>query len=116
MAIYLYARNDWQTFIYAFATVNNASHYHIPVLLASAPTEQCLHFDPDCKLCLMLHLLLKSFDRSFAQLEDLECSQNWSGVVKLLTAKALGKDKGQLLVRYEVALWEHTSREKVLPL
>jgi DnaJ family protein C protein 3 len=77
--------------------------------------KQCLHFDPDSKPCLTLHRLLKSFDRSFAQLEDLEHSENWSGVVKLLTAKGLGKDKGQLLIRYEDALREHTSREKVLP-
>jgi DnaJ family protein C protein 3 len=77
--------------------------------------KQCLHFDPDSKPCLTLHCLLKSLDRSFAQLTNLEQSENWSGVVKLLTAKGSAKHKGEVVMQYEDALHEHTARAKVLP-
>lgn len=77
--------------------------------------KQCLHFDPDSKPCLTLYRLLKSLDRSFAQLEDLERSENWNGIINLLTTPGASKSKGDFLTRYEDALREHTAREKVLP-
>jgi DnaJ homolog subfamily C member 3 len=77
--------------------------------------KQCLHFDPDSKPCLSLYRLLKSLDRAFAQLEELEQSENWSGIVQLLNGKGAGKNKGEVIMQYEDALREHTARAKLLP-
>ncbi|KAF5371496.1 hypothetical protein D9615_009636 [Tricholomella constricta] len=76
--------------------------------------KQCLHYDPDSKPCLVLHRLLKSFDRSFAALEDLQIKEDHRGIVKLLVGPGAGK-KGDVLRRFEDALKEHTERTKLLP-
>ncbi|RDB30413.1 DnaJ subfamily C member 3 [Hypsizygus marmoreus] len=76
--------------------------------------KQCLHYDPDSKPCLVLHRLLKSFDRSFTELETLQTKEDWRGIVKLLVGPGVGK-KGDVLRKFEDALREHTDRDKLLP-
>ncbi|KAG6830798.1 hypothetical protein H0H92_014647 [Tricholoma furcatifolium] len=76
--------------------------------------KQCLHYDPDSKPCLTLHRLYKSFDRSFAELEDLQSKEDWRGIIALLAGPAKGK-KGDVLGRFDEALKEHTDRAKLLP-
>lgn len=98
------------------ATIFRLSYFLLPPSPSPLNNlKQCLHFDPDSKQCLILHRLLKSSDKAFVQLEDLERSENWSGIVKLLTVKGPGKNQGGGLAQYEDALREHTTGEKLLP-
>ncbi|KAG6884252.1 hypothetical protein C0993_012784 [Termitomyces sp. T159_Od127] len=88
-------------------------------LLAPSPAplntlKQCLHYDPDSKPCLVLHRLLKSFDRSFAELDDLQSKDDHRGVIALLAGPAAGK-KGDFLAKFDAALREHTDRAQILP-
>ncbi|KAJ3493706.1 hypothetical protein NLJ89_g10957 [Agrocybe chaxingu] len=76
--------------------------------------KQCLHYDPDSKLCLSQRRLLKAFDKSFKQLEELLAQEDWKGVVKLLTGPGKNAD---LWKRWEQALIDNVGNEKdILPL
>jgi len=70
------------------------------------PLKQCLHSDPDSKLCLPLHRLAKGLDKSFAELDKHMTNEDWLSIVQLLTYS--GK-KRELLNRYDTAFYEHTS-------
>ncbi|KAG6877675.1 hypothetical protein C0992_009500 [Termitomyces sp. T32_za158] len=76
--------------------------------------KQCLHYDPDSKPCLVLHRLLKSFDRNFAELEELQTKEDHRGIIALLAGPAKGK-KGDFLNKFDEALKEHTDRAQILP-
>ncbi|KAG6825255.1 hypothetical protein H0H87_009919, partial [Tephrocybe sp. NHM501043] len=76
--------------------------------------KQCLHFDPDSKPCLVLHRLLKSFDRGFAELDELQAKDDHRAVITLVAGPAKGK-KGDLLNKFDDALREHTDRAQLLP-
>ncbi|KDR71063.1 hypothetical protein GALMADRAFT_254233 [Galerina marginata CBS 339.88] len=93
------------------------SYFLLPPSPAPLNTlKQCLHFDPDSKPCLTLRRMLKSFDKSFAQLDDLLGKEDWRGVVKLLIGPDGGKN-GDLWRKYEEALLNNVGEEKeVLPL
>lgn len=78
--------------------------------------KQCLHYDPDSKTCLSERRMLKAFDKSFAQLDELLGKDDWKGIVKLLLSTSGGKT-GDLWRRYEQALLENVGQEaEVLPL
>lgn len=78
--------------------------------------KQCLHYDPDSKQCLVLHRMLKSFDRGFNLMDELVAKEDWRGVVKLLLAPGGGKN-GELWRRWEEAMQENVGvPEAVLPL
>ncbi|KAG5337019.1 hypothetical protein C0989_011144 [Termitomyces sp. Mn162] len=70
--------------------------------------KQCLHYDPDSKPCLTLRRLLKSFDRTFSSLRDLQSANDHRGVIALLS-------KGDFLIKFDDALRDHTSRAQILP-
>lgn len=96
-------------------TIFRLSYFLLPPSPSPLNTlKQCLHYDPDSKPCLVLHRLLKAFDRSFSELEELQTKEDYRGIVKLLVSPGGGK-KGELLKKFEDALREHTSREKLLP-
>ena len=79
--------------------------------------KQCLHYDPDSKLCLGLHRMVKSFDKGFTKLEELLNKEDWRAVVKLLTIPGSGKNNGDLWRRWEEAMLENVGHEKdILPL
>lgn len=85
---------------------------------SSAPQllKQCLHYDPDSKPCLTLRRMAKSFDKAFAQLEELVGKEDWKGIIKLLVGSGAGKN-GDLWKRYEEALLDNVGQERdLLPL
>ncbi|TFK22870.1 co-chaperone [Coprinopsis marcescibilis] len=78
--------------------------------------KQCLHFDPDSKPCLKLHRLVKGFDRSFKQLDDLLAKEDWKGILKLLVLPGGGKN-GNLYQRWEDAIGANLGQsEDIFPL
>ncbi|KAF8972098.1 hypothetical protein BDZ97DRAFT_1650271 [Flammula alnicola] len=93
------------------------SYFLLPPSPAPLNTlKQCLHYDPDSKPCLALRRMLKSFDKSFTQLDELLGKDDWRGVVKLLVGPDAGKT-GDLWKRWEEALLDHVGQDKeVLPL
>ncbi|KAG6908134.1 putative NRPS-like protein biosynthetic cluster [Tephrocybe rancida] len=76
--------------------------------------KQCLHYDPDSKPCLVLHRLLKSFDRAFTELEELQAKDDHRAIIALIAGPAKGK-KGDILNKFDDALREHTDRAQLLP-
>ncbi|KAG6827287.1 hypothetical protein H0H93_015721, partial [Arthromyces matolae] len=76
--------------------------------------KQCLFYDPDSKHCLALHRLSKSFERSFAELEELKTKEGYRGIITLLAGPAAGK-KGDFLNKFDEALKEHTDCTQILP-
>lgn len=96
-------------------TIFRFAYFVLPPSSAPLSTlKQCLHYDPDSKPCLTLHRLLKSFDRAFSKLEELESRDDWRGIVKLLTSSGSGK-QSDILRKFDDALREHTARNKLLP-
>ncbi|KAF8189669.1 hypothetical protein BJ912DRAFT_360841 [Pholiota molesta] len=93
------------------------SYFLLPPSPAPLNTlKQCLHYDPDSKQCLSERRMLKNFDKSFAQLDELLAKEDWKGVLKLLISPAGGKN-GELWRRYEQALLDNVGQEtEVLPL
>ncbi len=73
--------------------------------------KQCLHLDPDSKPCLTAHRLVKAFDKAFAKLEQLLASEDWKGVVTLLTSAGKAND---LAKRFDDAMQSNTAREQLL--
>ncbi|KIK68742.1 hypothetical protein GYMLUDRAFT_215581 [Collybiopsis luxurians FD-317 M1] len=80
---------------------------------ALAPLKSCLHYDPDSKICLPLHRLAKSLEKSFSKLEEALQKEDWRGAVNIMTDSGKGKDK-DLWGRYEEAMKEHTTRDHLL--
>ncbi|ESK91303.1 and tpr domain protein [Moniliophthora roreri MCA 2997] len=78
------------------------------------PLKQCLHFDPDNKDCLSLHRQAKSFERSFAKLQDLLGKEDWRAVVGILTESGKGKEK-DLLRKFDELMAQNTLRDQLLP-
>ncbi|KAJ3559631.1 hypothetical protein NP233_g11220 [Leucocoprinus birnbaumii] len=78
--------------------------------------KQCLHYDPDSKLCLSAHRLVKNFDKGFAQIEEMIGREDWRGVVKQLLTPGGGKT-GDLWRKFEEAMAENVgSEDAILPL
>lgn len=75
--------------------------------------KQCLHYDPDSKLCLSQHRLVKNFDKGFAKVEELLGKEDWRGVVKLLLTPGGGKI-GDLWRKFEDAMEENVGKEEAL--
>ncbi|KAF8901525.1 co-chaperone [Gymnopilus junonius] len=90
-------------------------------LLPSSPTplnvlKQCFHYDPESKPCLALRRMLKSFDKSFAQLDELLAKEDWRGAIKLILSPEGGKN-GDLWKRWEEAMTKEVGSDKeILPL
>ena len=79
--------------------------------------KQCLHYDPDSKICLGLHRMVKSLDKGFTKLDELLNKEDWRAVVKLLTTPGSGKNNGDLWRRWEEAMLENVGHDKdILPL
>lgn len=79
--------------------------------------KQCLHYDPDSKICLGLHRMVKSLDKGFTKLEEHLNKEEWRAVVKLLTTPGSGKNNGDLWRRWEEAMLENVGHDKdILPL
>ena len=80
--------------------------------------KQCLHYDPDSKICLGLHGMVKSLDRGFSKLEELLNKSEWRApVVKWLTIPGSGKNNGDLWKRWERATLEYVGQDSdILPL
>ena len=79
--------------------------------------KQCLHYDPDSKICLGLHRMVKSLDKGFTKLEELLNKEEWRAVIKLLTIPGSGKNNGDLWRRWEEAMLENVGHDKdILPL
>ncbi|KIK05368.1 hypothetical protein K443DRAFT_91478 [Laccaria amethystina LaAM-08-1] len=77
--------------------------------------KQCLHYDPDSKPCLILHRMLKKFDKGFIALDEFLGKEDWRGAMKYLTKSSAGNVAG-FWRRYEEALGENMGAEMVLPL
>ncbi|KAF8148867.1 hypothetical protein B0H34DRAFT_802752 [Crassisporium funariophilum] len=91
------------------------TYFLLPPSPASMNTlKQCLHYDPDSKPCLVLHRMVKSFDRGFAQLDELLAKEDWRGAVKLLLTP--GGKNGELWRRWEEAMLENVAEKDILPL
>ncbi|KAF9478422.1 hypothetical protein BDN70DRAFT_879947 [Pholiota conissans] len=92
------------------------SYFLLPPSPAPLNTlKQCLHYDPDSKQCLSERRMLKSFDKSFIQLDELLGKEDWKGIVKLLLSP--GGKTGDLWRRYEQALLDNVGQDaEVLPL
>lgn len=71
--------------------------------------KQCLNHDPDSKVCLPAHRLLKSLNRTFTKLEALEAANNWVAV----NALVVGPSQNFLQVFMD-ALALHTSDRALL--
>ena len=79
--------------------------------------KQCLHYDPDSKICLGLHRMVKSLDKGFTKLEELLNKEEWRAVIKLLMTPGSGKNNGDLWRRWEEAMLENVGHDKdILPL
>lgn len=57
-----------------------------PSTQAMAALKQCLHSDPDSKLCLKTHREIKQFDKQFAKLQTFEEGSMWASIIKHVTA------------------------------
>jgi len=78
--------------------------------------KQCLHYDPDSKLCLSQHRLIKNLDKGFVQVEEMLRKEDWRGVVKQLLTSGGGK-AGDLWRKFEEAMEENVGQEDaILPL
>ena len=79
--------------------------------------KQCLHYNPDSKICLCLHRMVNSLDKGFAKLEELLNKEEWRAVVKLLMTPGSGKNNGDLWRRWEKAMLENVGHDDdILPL
>ncbi|KAF9254126.1 hypothetical protein L218DRAFT_886995, partial [Marasmius fiardii PR-910] len=93
------------------------SYFFLPApeegVAALNPLKQCLHFDPDNKVCLSLHRQAKAFEKSFVKLNDLLGKEDWRGAIGILTESGKGKEK-ELLKRFDEAMEANTLREQLL--
>jgi DnaJ family protein C protein 3 len=78
--------------------------------------KQCLHYDPDSKLCLSAHRLVKNFDKAFAQIEEKLSKEDWRGVVKQLLTPG-GSKTDDFWSKFEGAMEENVGNgDSLLPL
>jgi DnaJ family protein C protein 3 len=77
--------------------------------------KQCLHYDPDSKICLSQHRLVKNFDKGFAQVEEMLGKEDWRGIVKLLLTSGGGKTS-DLWRKFEDAMEQNVKEDAILPL
>jgi DnaJ family protein C protein 3 len=73
--------------------------------------KQCLHYDPDSKLCKRAHKLLRSLERDASKARNYVDSSTWRSAIKILVGS--GDDVG-LIKRFEDALHEAV-KEGYLP-
>ncbi|KAJ7499926.1 hypothetical protein FB451DRAFT_1206987 [Mycena latifolia] len=71
--------------------------------VASNALKQCLHSDPESRLCLPLHRLSKALERGFARAEEQSNAGDWRGA--LATLKGPGK-QADVFRRFEDAAKE----------
>ncbi|KAJ7124434.1 hypothetical protein C8R44DRAFT_783492 [Mycena epipterygia] len=76
--------------------------------VASNALKQCLHSDPESRLCLPLHRLSKTLERGFVMAEEQGAAGDWRGA--LATLKGTGK-KGDIYRRFEEAAAEQLAPE-----
>lgn len=70
----------------ALSTVSMLSYYLLSSSTqALATLKQCLHYDPDSKLCAPAHRQLKKFDKTLAAIQQALEGSNWPEVIKLVT-------------------------------
>lgn len=95
-----------------YTRIFRLSYFLLPASPSALSTlKACLHSDPDSKPCLSLHRFGKALDKGFTKLEALESSEDWRGIISLLTGS--GKDK-DLFKRFEDAMKENTTRDLLL--
>ena len=80
---------------------------HISYFILGSPTatnhvKQCLHYDPDSKLCKVVHKLLKSLEKDAAKVRNFVEGSSWRQAIKILDGEA------GLLARFEEALDDAT--------
>ncbi|KAJ7825460.1 hypothetical protein B0H13DRAFT_2122282 [Mycena leptocephala] len=76
--------------------------------LASNALKQCLHSDPESRLCMPLHRLSKTLERGFTMAEEQQNAGDWRGA--LATLKGTGK-KGDIYRKFEEAAKEQMAPE-----
>lgn len=80
---------------------------------ALSTLKQCLHYDPDSAQCLPAHRLVKSFEKSFKNLEKHLAAEDWRAVVELLVGSGSSSGSGTeegFIAAFDAALETHTSR------
>ncbi|KZT23259.1 hypothetical protein NEOLEDRAFT_1136914 [Neolentinus lepideus HHB14362 ss-1] len=77
---------------------------------ALSTLKQCLHYDPDSKLCFAARRLVKTLSKSMSKLSQSESDMNWYGVIKLVAGQ---RSEGGLIREFEDAVKEHFSQEKL---
>lgn len=73
---------------------------------ALSTLKQCLHYDPDSKLCLPAHRTVKSFDRTFKKLDTFLSEEKWKDVVDLLISS---EPSSGFAAKFEASLEENTT-------
>ncbi|KAJ7165694.1 hypothetical protein C8R43DRAFT_987331 [Mycena crocata] len=76
--------------------------------VATNALKQCLHSDPESRLCLPLHRLSKTLERGFTMIEEQTAAGDWRGA--LATLKGTGK-KGDIYRKFEEAAKEQLAPE-----
>ncbi|KAF7314087.1 hypothetical protein HMN09_00567800 [Mycena chlorophos] len=79
-----------------------------PSPLPSNALKQCLHSDPESRLCMPLHRLSKTLDRGFTMIEEQSNAGDWRGA--LATLKGTGK-KGDIYRKFQEAAAEQLAPE-----
>jgi DnaJ family protein C protein 3 len=91
------------------ALVFRLSFFLLPASpVASNAVKQCLHSDPESRLCLPLHRLAKTLERGFTMAEEQGAAGDWRGA--LATLKGTGK-KGDIFRKFEEAAAEQLRPE-----
>lgn len=69
----------------ALSSVSMLSYYLLsPSTQALATLKQCLHYDPDSKICASAHRQLKKFDKTLAAIQKALEGSNWPEAIKLV--------------------------------
>ncbi|KAJ7211578.1 hypothetical protein GGX14DRAFT_623107 [Mycena pura] len=86
------------------ALVFRLSFFLLPASpVATNALKQCLHSDPESRLCMPLHRLAKTLERGFTMIEEQTAAGDWRGA--LATLKGTGK-KGDIYRRFQEAAAE----------
>jgi DnaJ family protein C protein 3 len=95
-------------------TLFRLAYFFLPP--ASSPTnnpaltalKQCLHLDPDSKVCLPAHRELKAMEKAFGKVDKMVGRGEWRGVLDFLLGKdRSGSGKGAFMKTFEDALTKH---------
>ncbi|KAJ7476828.1 hypothetical protein B0H11DRAFT_2030850 [Mycena galericulata] len=81
-----------------------------PSPVAGNALKQCLHSDPESRVCLPLHRLAKTLERGFMMAEEQGQAGDWRGA--LATLKGTGK-KGDIFRKFEEAAAEQLAPENL---